>query len=557
MAGHRAVSGWRERPVLVSGGGLQPIRSSKAELELLPVDVGFRHDPALAILAREPAFLELLRGTGAFRRYASVWRENPSWEAVGIHGLFAVAHLDRCRELAEQGYRPMALSVAELAGERGPLAASVWLRPALTPAEKEQKDRHKGMAGAALLRLEPSKAEEVWPLWRHGPDPTVRSYLVERVGWLGVDPRLLVRRLQEEKDVSARRALIVALGEYTDKECPPSVRVPLVKRLLSWYRDDPDPGVHGAIDWLLRHGQEGPSPRPLDWGQKQELQRIDRDLARRDPEGKHGWYVNRQGQSFTLIRGPVEFLMGSPHTEPDRNVANEKPHLRVIPRSYAIAGKPVTVAEYERFLADRPQHRNYVSKRSRPEAEGPMVGVSWFSAAAYCNWLSEKEGIPKDQWCYPEEDVLRWEGKHVADIQRRTGYRLPTEAEWEYACRAGAATSRYYGSSAALLPRYAVIAENSQRRPWPAGQKRPNDIGLFDMHGHVQNWCHGLQFQYPTNRAEDTEYFTGISQDYHPSMRGASFVFYAWIVRSAYRHNNLRWNALTDYGLRVCRTYNP
>ncbi len=92
---------------------------------------------------------------------------------------------------------------------------------------------------------------------------------------LGVDPAVLVERLNVEKNDSARRALILALGEYESGELPTSLRSSLVKKLLTWYRDDPDPGVHGAIDWLLRQSREGPADRPLDWGQRKALESID------------------------------------------------------------------------------------------------------------------------------------------------------------------------------------------------------------------------------------------------------------------------------------------
>ena len=76
-----------------------------------------------------------------------------------------------------------------------------------------------------------------------------------------------------------------------------------------------------------------------------------------------------------------------------------------------------------------------------------------------------------------------------ADVLQRTGYRLPTEAEWEYACRAGAVTSRYYGHSIDLLDAYAWYQANSKDHAWPCGSLFPNDLGLFDMLGNVYEWC--------------------------------------------------------------------
>lgn len=503
------------------------------------------------VLAGEQLLLDVGVSDAGKPRYASVWREETTRDAVGLHGLAAEAHLARCRELAAQGYRPVGLSLALLTGEKLPLAASVWHRPALAPAEQERAARRQGMAGAMLMRL--AQAEEVWPLWRHSPDPTVRSYLVERASVVAVDPEVLIRRLDEEKETSTRRALIVALGEYTEKELPTEVRGPLVTKLLGWYRDDPDAGIHGAIDWLLRHGMEGPVPRRLDWGQRKELERIDQQLRRRDPDGQRSWYVNGQGQTFTLIGGPVEFRMGSPLTEADRIVVNEKPHVRVIPRSYAIATKAVTVREWEQFLKERPEVTFQYIRRYSPAADGPIVTVDWFLAAQYCNWLSEKEGIPKEQWCYPEKigDGM----KVYPDHWRRTGYRLTSEAEWEYACRAGSMASRSYGASEDLLPRYAWYQPNSQDRAWPVGQKRPNDLGLFDLHGNAWTWCEDLIAMYPGGRSEDVEDIRDIINSNSRILRGTSFSNSAPGVRSANRSFDQPGIRVSTGGLRVSRTY--
>jgi formylglycine-generating enzyme required for sulfatase activity/tRNA A-37 threonylcarbamoyl transferase component Bud32 len=521
---------------------------------------GWQEDAALAVLAERPAFCALLRQARAERRYGSVWREETTREAVGLHGLSAAEHLRRCRELAAQGYRCEALSLALVSGEKEAVAASVWHRPVLPAAQKDRLAKWQGVAGATLLAL--GQPERIWPLCKHGADPTVRSHLVEQAGLRGTEPRVLIGRLEQEKDDSIRRALILALGEYTDKELPASLRAPLVKKLLVWYQHDPDPGIHAAVDWLLRHGKEGPAKRLLDWGQRKELERIDAELARasrgRQPpeQDPRRWYVNGQGQTFTLIQGPVTFRMGSPLTEADRVGVNEKRHVRVIPRSYALQTKAVTVAEYERFLAEHPERRfPSFPKRFSPEAGCPMIWVSWYEAAAYCNWLSKREGIPRSQWCYPEK--VEEGTKLYPDYLKRTGYRLPTEAEWEHAARAGAASSWYYGSSESLLGRYAHYRDNSEDRTWPVGQQRPNDLGLFDMHGNVWTWCDNPSFPHPSGRTVDVEYMRDIQSGFFAdsrALRGGSFSYHASVVRASGRGGSRPVGRGNGVGLRVCRT---
>jgi formylglycine-generating enzyme required for sulfatase activity len=322
---------------------------------------------------------------------------------------------------------------------------------------------------------------------------------------------------------------------------------------LAWYRDDPDPGIHGAIDWLLRHPVEGPVTRPLDWGRRKDLEAIDRALARRDPDGRRGWYVNGQGQTSSLIQGPVEFRMGAPNTETGRFGANDRPHLRRIGRSYALGTKPVTLAQWRRFLKERPDVRRVSTEQYSPDPEGPVIAVSWFQAAQYCNWLSAKEGIPKEQWCYPEKVTPGM--KPLPDYLRQTGYRLPTEAEWEYACRAGAWTSRSFGSDTELLRRYSWHQANSQTRTWPVGQKRPNDLGLFDIHGNVWTWCQDVAATYPWARlVEDEEDLRDVSDLVPRVGRGGSFSFLGSLVRSAARHRYMPANHNVSFGLRVART---
>jgi formylglycine-generating enzyme required for sulfatase activity len=303
---------------------------------------------------------------------------------------------------------------------------------------------------------------------------------------------------------------------------------------------------------LLRHAREGPASRPLDWKQSKELERIDGELKQRDPDGKRGWYINGQRQTFSVVKEPQPFRMGSPPWEADRIEVNEKPHLRVIGRNFAIATKPLTVAQWQRFVKERPDVPADFVEHFSPEPDGPIVAVSWYAAAQYCNWLSKKEGIAKEQWCYPDKIV---EGmKPLADHLKRTGYRLPTEAEWEFACRAGTSTERYYGVGQGLLPRYTFYQVNALDHAWPVGQKRPNDLGLFDMHGNVFTWCQERAVVYPSGRAEDKEDSEAVAAGVPRSLRSCAFNGRAPYVRSANRYfirPGFRDNVV---GVRLCRT---
>jgi formylglycine-generating enzyme required for sulfatase activity len=357
-------------------------------------------------------------------------------------------------------------------------------------------------------------------------------------------------------ETSQRRALILAMGTYGTAGLSSGEKEPLTAKLLDLYRNDPDAGVHGAAEWTLRK-----------WRRQDKLKEVDAQLIKVTEWGERRWFVNGQGQTFAVIEGPVEFRMGSPPTETERYAGTETSRRMVIPRRFAISAKEVTVEQFQRFLKlanismDRYQVLPSDLSKYSPDPGGPWIRSDWYTAAHYCNWLSEQEGLPKDQWCYlPNEAGAYAEGMSIpADVLQRAGYRLPTEAEWEYACRAGAVTSRYYGHSLDLLDAYAWYQANSKEHAWLCGSLLPNDLGLFDMLGNEFEWCqdnfHASREGKKGSHNDTINIFEYIIEKHARVLRGGSWYNSAILIRSADRYGYAPAGRFLYYGFRLARTY--
>jgi serine/threonine protein kinase/formylglycine-generating enzyme required for sulfatase activity len=396
-----------------------------------------------------------------------------------------------------------------------------------------------------------SRADLVWPMLVHRDDPSLRTELIQIMADYDVDPKVLFERLKVETNRGARRAMILALGGFALERIPPPLRADLKALLLSWHQSDPDPGTHSATDWTLRQW----------WNAAGELNAIDRGLSGPEIPSDRNWFINSSGQTFAIIRGPVSFRMGTVPGSDRYAGGDEAPQDRTITRSFAIATREVSLADFRHFLKDNPDLLTVFNRpgvRMRiPSDECAVGALSWYDAARYCNWLSAKEGIPEDQWCYPK---LIGHGMTLPEnVLERTGYRLPTEAEWEYACRSGATTLWPHGLSEARLFDYAWTLRDSGRVMHPSGLKRPNEMGLFDALGNAAEWCTGTVADAwdpskPRPREDKLELLAIDGEHQTVDSRGGSFLDPSADVRSANRNLRRLHERLPYFGIRLART---
>jgi formylglycine-generating enzyme required for sulfatase activity/serine/threonine protein kinase len=409
--------------------------------------------------------------------------------------------------------------------------------PPTGAGERQRVEIGRRRAGAALTLLYLGQPAEVFPVFAHDDDPEALTQFIHQLRGRGLPPEAVLDCLDEAADVPARFALVLALGGFGFKDLPEARRQPLKERLAAWYRDDPHSAIHGACGWLLRQ-----------WGFQGETAPVDQTPLPPDPAGKRDWFVERvEGECVTfIVFAPGAFLMGSPPDEEHR-LRNEHQHRVQLTRAFAVADREVSWAQYQRFLHETGHKAG--DDESAEDGRLPAVDVTWPEAVEYCRWLTAKTG---------GNAVLCYEGPPGAaasDLDFRPnlpGYRLPTEAEWEYACRAGTATAYSFGSDRELLKYYARY--DGDRRPETGplvgGTLRPNPRGLFDVHGNVWEWC---QDRYQA-RLADAENPTGAAAGSNRVLRGGGWDRGSWHCRSGYRHNPTPDYRAAYMGFRLVRT---
>lgn len=345
-----------------------------------------------------------------------------------------------------------------------------------SPLVGDPSPERRANAAVALMILR--RPEAVWPLLRHHEDSGPRALLIDRMARLGVDPGILVDRLQEGiADSTEAQAILMVLSEMIALAEPESPILSgsrtddLVRIVQELYQAHPHPGVHSAAGQLLRRLEPASRVPEADHGEKPNI----------EPPAARNWFLGPNRHTFAVI-GPLEGWVGSPPGEPGR-MPNEVRQFVRTGRILAVAVTEVTEAQLRVFLKEE--------KISQDRLEGdefPASRITWYLAARYCNWLSKKAGLPASEWCYPEP--IQAGMRLDAGAVHRTGFRLPTEVEWELFCRAGSTSARPSGSSLEILSRYAITWLNADETLSEVATKLPNEYGLFDVLGNVWEWCH-------------------------------------------------------------------
>jgi formylglycine-generating enzyme required for sulfatase activity len=257
---------------------------------------------------------------------------------------------------------------------------------------------------------------------------------------------------------------------------------------------------------------------------------------------------------------PGEFVMGSPQQVVDAlaeaakdqwwkdHVVREAPrHAVYLTKPFYLGVYEVTQEQYQKVTGENPSHFSAdgpgkESVKGLSTGEHPVEMASWFDAVDFCNKLSELEGLKPYYFHEPE----------VVNVLGGDGYRLPTEAEWECACRAGTTSRWSFGDDEALLPQHGWIDSNSGGRTLPVGKLSRNPYGLFDVYGNVWEWCWDSHGEYAAAPATDPK---GPVAGGLRVLRGGAYNLNVWLARSAARLPVLPApRSIIAFGFRVART---
>lgn len=471
----------------------------------------------------------------------------------------------------QRGRHTLKLEFFQMAGG---YALDVGLR---FPVDAKQKlAQRRANAATALLRQ--GVRDSILDVLRVKDDPEARTQFIHGCRARGVTSAELIECVKHADALRQARAgaargtedgvlygLLLALGEFDLAELPESERQSFVGQLAAWYGNDASSAIHGASGWLLRH-----------WKQDEVTKEIDQTPRPYTPQRE--WFTLEIKAKTQALTGPVrveqpfymtfvvfpagDYLIGSSPDEADRRI-DEGRHQVKLTRPFALSDREITWEQYSPF-DNHDHHDAYEKHFGHALTSGdPAFGVSWYEAVGYCRWLSTLAGMKEEDQAYADPESLDAKefppdpNPQAGGAPRNwpvnpenRGFRLPTEAEWEVACRCGLISTYSSGGDERLLARYGWFQDNARRWSHAVGQLRPSPRGLFDMHGNLLEWCHDWHGEYADGAAGPFDPVGAATGSYRVH-RGGGWDDDAAGCRAAYRSTSQPLDRLDFLGFRV------